>query len=78
MMLRVMSLEKIHDGQDVQTFHQQVGVPGERVGARLSSTDRMKIGILMRMMPDELQDAILQHADRLSGVQACGRKRPYT
>ena len=28
-------------------------------------TDRMKIGILIRMMPDELQDVILQHADRL-------------
>ena len=28
-------------------------------------SDMMKIGILINMMPDDLQDHVLQHADRL-------------
>ena len=34
----------------------------------------MKIGILTRMMPDELQDGILQHADRVQEVKLVKEK----
>ena len=66
-MLRVMNPGKVQKGQDVQTFiNKWEGMVNalER-DYHENITDGMKIGILIRMMPDELQDVILQHADRL-------------
>ena len=54
LMLRVMVPGKIKKGQDFQTH-----VSKEK------TSDMAKIGILISMAPDELQDTILQHADRL-------------
>ena len=65
--LRVMNPGKVQKGQDVQTFINEWEGMGNALERDYHEniTDRMKIGILIRMMPDELQDVILQHADRL-------------
>ena len=64
------------EGPGSADIHQQAEGNGQRVGARLSRehTDRVKIGVLIRMMPDELQDVILQHADRLQEVKLVKEK----
>jgi hypothetical protein len=60
MMLRVMNPGRVPKGQDVQTFiskwEGQVNALERDCKEKVS--DRMKIGILIRMMPDDLQDVI--------------------
>ena len=43
---------------------QQVGEPHQHLGSETIS-DLVKVGLLIHMMPDDLKDTILQHADRL-------------
>ena len=66
-MLRVKHPRKVQKGQDVQTFINkwEATVNAVERDYQENITDRMKIGILIRMMPNELQDVILKHADRL-------------
>jgi hypothetical protein len=67
LMLRVMNPGKVPKGQDVQTFinRWEGHINSLERDYKEEVSDRMKIGILIRMVPDDLQDVILQHADRL-------------
>ena len=67
LMLKVMVLGKIIRGDDVQA---QISKWAGWVHAlerdyNEGISDRMKIGVLIHMMPEDLQDHVLQHADRL-------------
>ena len=66
-MLKVMLPPKITKQQDVHTqvnkWEGQINMLERDYKETVS--DMMKIGLLIHMMPDELQDSILQHADRL-------------
>lgn len=76
LMLRVINPGRVQKGQDVQVtinkWEGQVAVL-ER-DYREDISDRMKIGILIRMMPEDLQDIILQHADRLQDYKLVKEK----
>ena len=77
LMLRVMSPGRIHNGQDVQTFMNKWE---GKVNAMVRDfwevvIDPRKIGILIRMMPDELQDVILQHADSVRNASLSRKRR---
>ena len=66
-MLKVMLPPKIGKNQDV---HAQVNKWEGLINTlerdyKEVVSDMMKIGLLIHMMPDDLQDTILQHADRL-------------
>ena len=67
LMLKVMVPGKIGKGEDVLTkinkWENWVNQLQRDYGEAVS--DRMKIGILIHMFPPDLQDLILQHADRL-------------
>ena len=63
LMLRVMNPGKVQKGQDINKWEGMVNSLERDYHENI--TDRMKIGNLIRMMPDELQDVILQHAHRL-------------
>jgi hypothetical protein len=67
LMLRVMNPGKVPKGQDVQTFinRWEGYIASLERDYKEDVSDRMKIGILIRMVPDDLQDIILQHADRM-------------
>ena len=76
-MLRVMSSGRIHKGQDVQIFlNKWEGEVNAMVrDYREVVIDPMKIGILIRMMPEELQDVILQHADSFRNTSLSRKRR---
>ena len=67
LMMRVMAPGKIGKGNDIQMainrWEANVSALERDYSEKVS--DRMKIGIIIKMVPDDLQDAILQHADRL-------------
>ena len=42
---------------------QQVGEPHQHLGAQEKVSDMMKVGLLIHMVPEDLQDTILQHAN---------------
>jgi hypothetical protein len=76
LMLKVMNPGKVQKNQDVQTFvnkWESMVYALER-DYRENVSDRMRIGILIRMMPDDLQDVILQHADRLKDYKLVKEK----
>ena len=66
-MLRVMVPDKIKKGQDFQTHVSkwEGWVNKLERDYKEKTSDMAKIGILISMAPDDLQDTILQHADRL-------------
>ena len=67
LMLKVMNPGKILKGRDIQAcINKWEGYMNtlER-DYKETISNRMRIGILVRMMPDDMQDVILQHADRL-------------
>ena len=66
-MLRVMVPGKIKKGQDFQTHVSkwEGWVNKLERDYKEKTSDMAKIGILISMAPDDLQDTILQHADRL-------------
>ena len=77
LMLRVMSPGRIHKGQDMQTL---INKWEGQVNAMLRDcwevvTDGMKLGILVRVMPDQLQDVILQHADSFRNTSFSRKRR---
>ena len=66
-MLKVMLPPKIGKNHDV---HAQVNRCESLINIlerdyQEKVSDMMKVGLLIHMMPDDLQDTILQHADRL-------------
>ena len=67
LMLRVMVPGKVKKGEDVQGFISKweglMNTLERDYGEQVS--DMARIGILISMMPEDLQDTILQHADRL-------------
>ena len=65
LMLKTMLPGKIKKGEDVQAkINQWEGyVNALQRDYKETVSDMMKIGILIHMMPDDLQDHILQHAD---------------
>ena len=67
LMLRVMVPGKIKKGQDFQTHVSkwEGWVNKLERDYKEKTSDMAKIGILISMAPDDLQDTILQHADRL-------------
>ena len=67
LMLRVMVLGKITKGQDFQTHVSKWEGWLNKLERdyKEKASDMAKIGILISMAPDDLQDTILQHADRL-------------
>ena len=67
LMLRVMVPGKIKKVQDFQTHVSkwEGWVNKLERDCKEKTSDMAKIGILISMAPDELQDTILQHADRL-------------
>ena len=75
-MLKAMMPPKITKGQDVHTqINKWEGLLNilER-DYREQISDMTKIGLLIHMMPDDLQDTILQHADHLQGYKAVKEK----
>ena len=67
LMLKTVMPGKIKKGEDVQA---QINKWEGHVNAlqrdyKETVSDMMKIGIIIHMMPDDLQDHVLQHADRL-------------
>ena len=66
-MLKVMLPPKIGKNQDVHTqvnkWESLINILERDYQEKVS--DMMKVGLLIHMMPDDLQDTILQHADRL-------------
>ena len=67
LMLKTMLPGKIKKGEDVQAkINQWEGhVNALQRDYKETVSDMMKIGILVHMMPEDLQDHVLQHADRL-------------
>ena len=67
LMMRVMAPGKIVKGNDIQMYinRWEANVSALERDYNEKVSDRMKIGIIIKMVPDDLQDAILQHADRL-------------
>ena len=67
LMLRVMVLGKITKGQDFQTHVSKWEGCLNKLERdyKEKASDMAKIGILISMAPDDLQDTILQQADRL-------------
>ena len=67
LMLKTMLPGKIKKGEDVQAkINQWEGhVNALQRDYKETVSDMMKIGILIHMMPEDLQDHVLQHADRL-------------
>ena len=67
LMLKVTNPGKILKGRDIQTcINKWEGYMNTLVrDYKETISNRMRIGILVRMMPDDMQDVILQHADRL-------------
>ena len=67
LMLKTMIPGKIKKGDDVQAkINKWEGhVNALQRDYKETVSDMMKIGILINMMPDDLQDHVLQHADRL-------------
>ena len=67
LMLRVMVLGRLKKGQDFQTHVSkwEGWVNKLERDYKEKTSDMAKIGILISMAPDDLQDTILQHADRL-------------
>ena len=67
LMLKTVVPGKIKKNEDVQTkinkWEGHVNALSRDYNEKVS--DMMKIGILIHMMPDDLQDHVLQHADRL-------------
>ena len=66
-MLKVMLPPKIGKNQDVNTqvnkWESLINILERDYQEKVS--DMMKVGLLIHVMPDDLQDTILQHADRL-------------
>ena len=79
-MLKVMLPPKIGKNQDVHTqvnkWESLINILERDYEEKVS--DMMKVGLLIDMMPDDLQDTILQHADGLlgEGRQSRGREGP--
>ena len=67
LMLKVVVPGKAKKGEDVQTrINKWEGhLNALKRDYNENVSDMMKIGILINMMPDDLQDHVLQHADRL-------------
>ena len=75
-MLRVMVPGKIKKGQDFQTHVSkwEGWVNKLERDYKEKMSDMAKIGILISMAPDDLQDTILQHADRLKDYKLVKEK----
>ena len=67
LMLKVIVPGKIEKGQDIQTVvnRWEGWINTFERDYREKVSDMAKVGILISMVPDEPQDKILQHADRL-------------